>query len=225
MTTKPTEHTITSLAVTNMLLAVVVVGVAIAFLYVTFLYEPNLSTARAEQYAAEAQERLSQNSEEIQQEVQTLVTDVRPVIADAVYQQAKDDYPRYIQVLEKQGDVYLTNVEQVLVQKIEARHRHWLREHRQIIQEEFPKHATEENVERILNEFEQSLDDIAERYYVDAFRREAKQTQEIWKKFEPAEAPAPGEPTLAEQLANYTADLITLLASEQEVQSAVADNN
>jgi hypothetical protein len=158
---------------------------------------------------------LAANSEEIQAEVAALASATIPPISRAVYEQANEDFGLYIRTLEVEGDEYLASVEQMFMAKVKAQYDDFLRQHKQILKEEFPEHASDKNVEQVLTEFERTLDKLVERYYLDEFREQSKRTAALWQKFEAVEVPGPNEPSLSEQLADYTADWAVLAASQQ----------
>ncbi|MEX2175964.1 MAG: hypothetical protein WD872_16500 [Pirellulaceae bacterium] len=209
-TEPPTNAALTT---TNVLLGLLTAGIAIAFCYVAFFYKPELDPEQTARYAAEAQERFAVHSDDIQAEVVSLASDTLPPIGNAIYREVREDFGLYLNTLEEEGDVYLTNVERIFIEQVKAQYRDYLRQHRQVLAAEFPEHASEENVEQVLAEFERTFDKLIERYYLDEFRREAKRTAAVWEQFEPVEIPGPGEPSLDEQLADYTADWVVLAAA------------
>jgi RNA binding exosome subunit len=191
---------------TNILLAFLCAAFAGGFLYFEFGGAPDMDEDRAAQYAEEAQQRLQKHADEIRAEATSLAKETVPPIADAVYAQVQEDYPKYLRALENQGDEYIDNVEQILVDKVRGHYRDFLAAHRKVLEEEFPKHADPKNIDRVMQEFENRFQKLAERYYLDEFRQEAERTKSLWAKFEPLPIPGPNEPSLEEQLADYTAD-------------------
>lgn len=213
------RETRTALAVTNVILATLTAAIAIGFFYFRFFYTPEADPQAVQAYVEEAQERLDKHSEEITAEATELMQEAIPPITSAVYQQTQEDYPAYVQAVKTQGKEYLANVEDIFIAKVKAQYGDFLRAHRDVVKQEFPEHAGDENVEKILNDFEDTINKIVERYYLDEFRRETERTIALWNKFEPVEAPGPNAPSLQEQLADYTADWAVLAASSRVEQA------
>jgi hypothetical protein len=211
---KGEQRTLTALTITNVLLAILAASIAAVFLYVEFFAKPDISPQQTERYAAVARERLDEHAEVIRSEVVSLASDTVPPIADAVYQQMQEDYPLYLRALEEEGEIYLANVERIFIERVKDRYRDYLQAHREVLREEFPNHASDENVERILDDFEEAFNRIAERYYLEEFRHEADRTVELWNRIEPVPPPGPADPSLQEQLADYTADWAALAVTE-----------
>jgi hypothetical protein len=222
-TTERKQSTLGALAVTNILLGLLAASFAIAFIYIEFFYQPDVDPRQTAKYAEEAQERLDQHADEIQKEVAALASETVPPITEAVYARAKRDYPKYMDALQEESDEYLANVEKMFIEKVKAQYREYLAAHRDVLKKEFPEHASEENVEKVMREFEQTFDRLVERYYLDEFRREAKRTRTLWAKFEPLPAPGPNEPSLQEQLADYTADWTVIALAEEGEDVATSE--
>lgn len=214
------QETLTALAITNAVLAILSAAIAIGAIYFRFFYEPEADPQAAQAYLAEAQERLKQHSDEIGAEAASLVQEAVPPITTAVYSQAREDYPAYVRAVKIQGKEYLANVEQIFIAQVKAQYRDYLRAHRDVIKQEFPEHASDENVEAILTDFEETTNRIVERYYLDEFRRESERTVALWNRFEPVEVPGPNAPSLHEQLADYTADWVVLSAAHRAQKAA-----
>jgi hypothetical protein len=204
----------TALTIANVLLGLLAAVFLVAFIYAEFIYQPELDPNAAARYTAVAKERLAEHSDVILAEVGDLTAETAPVLGKAFYNQAREDYKLYLTALEREGNTYLTNVETILVAEAKDQYGEFLRRHRQVLREEFPDHASDENVEKVLAEFEHTLDRLIERYYLDEFRRESQRTVALWKNIEPVELPRPDEPSLEEQLADYSADWAVLAASE-----------
>ncbi len=220
MNQQTSRHSSTILSVTNGVLGLLLAGMLSAFLYIEFLYEPNVEPADIKPYVQEVRQRLDDHADVISEEAALLVSDTWPPLSDAFYQQTTEDYPLILQTLQTQSDEYLANSQEMLVAKVQAKYKDYLQAHRVVLEEEFPEHASKEKVERVLAEFEQTFDRLSQRYYVDEFQRETNRTKLLWNKFEPVAQPGPNDPSLGEQLADYTADwTIIALAEESEVES------
>lgn len=214
------NRTLSALLITNLVLGLLTLALAIGFLYFRFVYEPEADPSAAEPYLTEAKERFNEHSDEIAAEAASLAQDIAPPIGDAIYTQVREDYPAYMRALETRGKEYLANAEKILVNQVKAQYGDYLRAHRDVIKEEFPEHASDENVEKVLNDFEEVTDRIVERYYLEEFRQESERTVALWKQFEPLPVPGPDEPSLHEQLADYTADWTILAVSAEDNRPA-----
>jgi hypothetical protein len=207
-------QTVGALAVTNVILILLVLGIGGGFIYVRFVYQPKPEPEMYQPYLAEARERLSEHADEITAEAQELAQELAPIVEQAVLRQLRKDSSIYIRVLERQGDQYLADAEQLMVQKLKAHYRDYLRAHREVIQEEFPEHASDANVEAVLNDFEDVFHQIVQRYYLGEFRTQTQRTIALWQEFEPAPLPGPRDPSLEEQLADYFGDWTILAVAE-----------
>lgn len=200
------RHTRVSLpiAITDIVLFALIVAIGSVALYLQFFYKPRVDAEYVKQVAAAAEDRLKANAPELRREIVALGEEALPVLEAALVERARQDYHVYAQTLEHEGTEFLNNVERVFLAKVKGRYREYLQRHRQILEEEFPEHATRKNVEQVLAAFEATFDDLVERYYIDQFRREATRTERLWASIPPAQPPEEHEPSLEEQLADTT---------------------
>lgn len=203
-----TSPPVLPLTLTNGLLALLISVLGAAAVYAIFFYRPKPDPAYVAALADVAGKRLQEHAPELQREAVGLGRETWPIVQTALIQQARSDYSRFARTLEHEGSDYFANVERAFVDKVKARYRDYLRSHRQILESEFPEHATRENVERILASFEATFDELVERYYLDQFRREAARTEQLWTSIPPARRPELDEPALEEQLAETTREWI-----------------
>ncbi|MEQ8791466.1 MAG: hypothetical protein RIC55_34705 [Pirellulaceae bacterium] len=199
----------------NALLTALAIVVAVVWSYAMFFRDYRLPgaapPAKGEEvaespYAIEARKRLEKHSDEIMRESAGLAAEVLPSLGKALAVQAREDYPLYFSTLEDEGDLYLANVEQTLSEKVKEQYPDFLREHREVLAEEFPEHADKKSIDALIGEFETLADNLVERYYLDEFRSETKRTIAVWKQIEPLDPPQPDEPSLQQQLTDYAAD-------------------
>lgn len=209
-----TTPSLTALTLTNTLLAALIAVIGAFAAYVIVFYKPRSDPEYISQVAHAAGKRLQAHAPELQREVVNLSEETWPIVETALIQQARHDYSRFARSLEHEGSEYLANVERAFLRKVKARYRDYLQNHRQILESEFPEHATRENVERILTAFEETFDELVERYYLDQFRHEAARTQKLWTSIPPARSPEQDEPALEEQLADTTREwMVNALSS------------
>lgn len=218
-----TNDTLTALLVANVLMGLLLVAFATGLIYVESVDQPAPSSEVTARYTAEAKERFSQHAEAIEQEMMALASEAVPPITDAVYEQARRDFPKYVNVLEREGETLLTSIEKMFVSQVRAQVHDYLQVHRDVLQQEFPSYANPENVDRVMQEFEDTFNRIVERYYLDEFRREAETTQSLWAAIEPMPMPGPNEPSLQEQLADYSSDWTMLALEEPDDYEPTAD--
>jgi hypothetical protein len=206
---------ISALFVTNLILGCLILLIGGVSIYFEFFYKPQVDPQAAQPYVAEVRERLQRHSDKIAAEAAGIAEEVGPPIADAVYEQVKQDCPRYVRTFKTEGQEYLGNVERIFMAEVKTRYAGYLRRHRNIIKEEFPEHASDKNVEAVVADFEQTFDRLVERYYLDEFRRETDRTVALWEAVKPVEIPGPDQPSLNEQLADYASDWAVLAFSEE----------
>lgn len=205
------DETLTALTVTNVILGLLIVVAAVGFGYLQF-YQPQAEPEDFRPYVAEVRQRLTEHSPEIQAEATALAAEIGPPMVKALEEQAREDADRYVRVLRHEGRKYVESMEKQLAAKVRAKVEDYLRRHRTVLVEEFPDHASEENVERVMKEFEETIGKLSERYYLEDFRRQADRTAQVWNQIEPLDPPPPGGPSLEEQLADYVADWAVLTA-------------
>lgn len=198
----------------NALLALLAIVVAVVWSYAMFFRDYTLAGAAPGEgrevvespYAVEARKRLEAHSDQIASEAAGVAAEVLPPLGKALAVQAREDSPIYLKTLEQQGDVYLANVEEILSKKVKEQYPDFIRRHRKVLAEEFPDHADKQSLDKLMNELESLADNLVKRYYLDEFRHETERTIAVWKQIEPLDPPQPGEPSLTEQLTEYTAD-------------------
>jgi uncharacterized membrane protein YccC len=199
-----TSPPVVPLSLTNGLLALLIAVIGVVAVYAIFFYRPHPDPVYVGEVVDAAGRRLQAHAPELQREAVSLGRETWPIVQSALIHEARHDYSRFARTLEREGSEYLTNVERAFIAKVKARYREYLQRHRQILESEFPEHATRENVERILAAFEATFDELVERYYLDQFRREAARTESLWSSIPPARPPGEDEPALEEQLAETT---------------------
>lgn len=192
------------IAIADIVLFALIVSIGSVAIYLQFFYQPRVDGEYVKQVAAAAEDRLQANAPQLRREIVSLGEDALPIIQAALVERARHDYRVYAQTLEHEGSEFFDNVERAFVAKVKSRYHEYLQRHRQILEDEFPEHATRENVEQVLAAFEATFDDLVERYYLDQFRHEAAHTEKLWTSIPPAHPPEQGEPSLEEQLADAT---------------------
>jgi len=206
----------------NILLILIIIVAGGTWSYVVFGASKGAPIDEA-RITAEVEKRLSENASKIETEAKVLAADVLPPVGQALYREARQDYPRYLSTIREEGEVFGDNVQEIFVEAVKQQYRDYLQRHREVLAEEFPDHADEESLDQMVKEFEQVIENLVERYYLEEFQREGKKTAEYWAQFEPLDPPAEGEPSLEEQLADYLADWSVLAFTEEARQRAGAE--
>ena len=208
------RETFYALMATNLMLGLLALGILAAFLYAQFIYQPEFDPQQAALYTAEAKDRLAKHSEAISQEVATVAQEALPPLTEAFYQQAREDYPIYVNVLQSQGDEYLTNVELILRTK--------LRRNTRITCATIVKCCGRNSRSTPTTRMFGQCSRISRPRSIGwpngtiSTNSVSKPTvrSRLWKQVAPVEVPGPNEPSLTEQLADYTADWTALAATE-----------
>ena len=121
------KKTVGALTATNVILCLLILTIGGSYIYARFIYQPSPDADQLTPYVAEAEERIDEHADEISAEAADLAQEIVPPVANAVYEQAQEDYPRYVGVLETQGDQFLKDVEQTFVAKVQAQYHDYLR--------------------------------------------------------------------------------------------------
>jgi hypothetical protein len=211
------KRTLAFLRVAAGLLAALVLTLAGAFSYAMFFRQTKLEPEYQARVIAEVERRLAANSDELAEEAQDLASETLPPLGQALYVQAREDYPRYLSTFRGEGGIFITEVEDLFLEEAKGKYARFLARHQQVLAEEFPEQATEERVRRLIGEFQARLDKLVERYYVDEFRPEAERTIALWHRVQPLPPPAAHELPLEEELTELVADW-TILAFTEEVE-------
>lgn len=189
-----------ALSLANVILLAMIVAVTGVAIYVQYFYQPELNPQYASEVLQEAAHRLEEHAPLLEKEAILVARDSWPILESAIVDQARHDYPLWAQSLEREGSTYFNSIEAAFLAKIKARYHDYLMQHQQILRDEFPEHATPENVQRVMAAFETTMGELVERYYLDQFREEAARSQRLWRAIPPARMPEEDEPALEEQL-------------------------
>lgn len=192
----------------QVVLGVLIAAVAIVFLYSLFA-EPSIRIDK-EKLVAEMKKRMAANSDTILEEVTSFGAETLPPVANAFAEQATQDMPLYVSALDDQSDELMAGLEQQLRGKLKAQSKEYLAEHRRVFREVFPEITEDHTIDAIVRDFRETAERLAERYYLDEFRKQAKRTAKLWMSIKPVEPPRQG--TLEDQLLEYTTDWAALKA-------------
>jgi hypothetical protein len=185
-----------------------------AALYFALYFPPELTPEYQTRVLEEVRSRAIAHSDDLLREAGILATDTAAPLGKALLAEAREDYPLYLRALGRQGENLIEQLAEDVRLEVRKQYGDYLGQHRHVLAEEFPMYASGDRLERMLAELQQAVDRLADRYYVDEFRREANETLALWEQLVPADPPRSTEPTLDEQLAEHLRDWVALTAVE-----------
>src|SRR5688500_9955968 len=100
------RRTLTFLRLAAGLLAALVLTLGGAFSYAMFFRKTKLEPEYQARVIAEVERRLAANSEELTGEAQILAAETLPPLGQALYVQAREDYPRYLSRFRGEGGIF-----------------------------------------------------------------------------------------------------------------------
>lgn len=157
-----------------------------------------MATARAEELSEKAIESAKGLAE------QSL-----PVLRKAFEDQVNKDMPEYRKALEEEGTILRKNLEAELNTKIQAHFEESSEKYQAILREEFPDLEDPELLDKLYESFADIMDGLRQEYYNDKVASQLEGISDKYMKFEMAELPKEGEPSLNMQ---FVASLMYLAA-------------
>ena len=173
------------------------------------------SDAYKNRLLAELQKSVETNQDTFSKEAAKLVAGISPVVTAALQDQAANDMPLFMQVIDKQRDVLMTSLPERMSTKVETHHHALLRKHEKLLQEEFPTVQNPEVRERMMVNTVAALDRLVKKYYVDEFKKEFQAMSETWNDFPRADTPGADDPSLDKQLVGELLELVPLMFTGQ----------
>ena len=205
----------------RLLLAILVFLVFFGFLFykaaMGLVSEENLATLEKA-----GQESISANLGDVQREIQHLVDYASPKLKDAAVKQVEKDSKKYVEALNEQRKVLVENLQQRVEERLEEHYASLLREHQQILKEEFPD-LDDEKYALMMDNFQKALKALVQKYYAAEFERQFKIMNEAWDEFPVADFPAEGEPDLSKQIFANLLELLRIKLSQREASLDVED--
>jgi len=158
------------------------------------------SQENLDRLTAKATERANQSSEPALKEVQALVEHCQPVLTKAFTDQVEKDTAKYTEVLTKERELLVANLEKRLHERIMARYEEAGKQYQEILKEEFPDMDDPDTAVQLYASISQILEKLVQSYYTDQMDSQVKKLGETWEKFDMAEVPGEGEPGLEREL-------------------------
>lgn len=197
----------------NILLVVLIAVLGIGWSYLMFGQSQMPIPKQA--YLEEIEQRLTKHQETIKTEAAAVAMEVIPPISQAIYEETRQDLPRYVEEIQDQGGLFTDHVQDLFIGKAQDQYRSYLRLHRQVLAEEFPNYADAESLDQITAEFERMLNRLVERYYLNEFENQIQVSEMYWARINPIPKADNGQLDLNQQLTDYIADWSVLAFSEQ----------
>jgi len=183
----------------SLLIAVIALLVGAVWMFYNLAMEFT-SKENLDLLAAKARERAEQTADPALKELRGLYDNCRPVLIEAFQKQVEADMPKYTEVLAKQRDELVDNLQFRLSEKITARYEGAEKQYQAILQEEFPQVQDPEMLVQVYASISQIMDKLVEKYYSGQLREEIEELSKTWEEFEMADFPAAEDPTLEQQI-------------------------
>lgn len=188
----------------RVLILLVLITVVVAIVY-SFMNLANRVSSESfvNEVTTLAQKHVTDHQDVYQKEMQQLVDKSFPVVRSAFNAQAQKDLPKFTEAVNKERDVFITNLRERMDEKLAVRYKDLLKQHEQMIVTEFPELKDEATRERVLANFQLVIEKLVKRNYGDQFDEESKKLVQIWESFPAAEEPGPSDPKLEEKLLEH----------------------
>ncbi len=126
--------------------------------------------------------RAAANSQEVMNELQTLVKHTQPTVSDALEKQFTKDMPAILGLLGKEREVLALNLQDLLDQRLRAQYTKALKQHSAILQEEFDIQDVEA-LAMMVDHFEGGFQPLVKQYYGDRLKEEFNRMYATWDNF------------------------------------------
>ena len=173
------------------------------------------SEANMRVLAQKASEKLAENTDTFQAEVQALLDNASPKITEAFLAQSKKDMPLYAGAIDRERDALIKNLQVELEKQVQKRQEIISKEFEQIIADEFPAAKDRESHRKMADNIQIALNQLVKRYYVDEFESQLKEMYSLYDDFPIADAVNAGEAPHEDQLLGELLELATLKLSRR----------
>ncbi len=167
------------------------------------------------QLLKEIQQSSVEHAEIVQGEAQEVAAEVLPPLAEALYRQSREDYPRMTRTLYRETVELADDAQSVIANQVDAQYRDYLARHREVLAEEFPTYAGKEEFEQVWQEYERVLEGLIQRYHLAAFRQQSERTAKHWQQLTPLEISEADQPRLIDQFVEYFTDWSVLVFADE----------
>ncbi len=198
-----------------MLLAVLlIIGAAIWSFY--NLAKDFTSRENMNLLADTARVRAESTSQEAVKHAKALAETSLPVLREAFTAQVNKDRAKYQDALDKEREVLSKNLQTALEKKLRAHLDESSSKYQEILRDEFPDLQDPKLMEQMYANVANMMDRLVEEYYSAEIRGQIEGMNDKWLKFDLAELPKEGEPTLEMQ---FVASLFYLAAMKIDEKS------
>ncbi len=198
-----------------LLLAVLlIIGIAIWSFY--NLAKDVTSKENLNLLAQKAQARAQATSQDALRHLNALKETSLPVLQAAFTAQVEKDKPKYQEALNREGGILTKNLETELEKKLREHFEQSSAKYQAILREEFPDLQDAKLLDKMYASVTDVMDRLADEYYSDQIREQVEGINDKWHKFEMAEDPKEGEPSLEMQ---FVASLFYLAAMKIDEKS------
>ena len=171
-----------------------------------------------------AETSLNDHQKQYLGQLETLAKAAGPPISDAFYQQAKKDFPNYLQKVGAERDQLVDNLKVRMDKRLAERFEQSLKQHESLLKEEFPLADNPQVHERMMNNVAVGLESLSKRYYADQLNVEMFALYDAWDAFPAAPKPLPGEVPIEDQFIGTLLEILsTRLKSTENVASPVTN--
>ncbi|MEO2015958.1 MAG: hypothetical protein ABGZ53_16485 [Fuerstiella sp.] len=195
-------------------------------LAVGLMFYQLVSRIQSEEFQSElstlAQAHLDDNMNIYQNEVQTLVDTVSPVLMKAFRDRLDEDMPLYTEALNEHKDLLVENLRPKLEGLVKDRYGEILVSFEDVIAEEFPEAADPQVQQRIQQNLETGMSKLVQKYYIDSLQLSLEDLLATWDAFPPADPPGEGMESVSQQLIGALMEMVTQrIAAKEEFDPSV----
>jgi len=189
-----------------LLLVVFVIGI-------TTLYYQLVSRVQSRTFqqalVSHAQTYLEENGAEYSAEVEKLVSNVTPVLTEALQDQVKRDMPRYTEAIAAEREELVNNLKPELKKLVQARYKSGIGEIRELLVAEFPDAKDPVVQNRLEGSIQRALEKMVQEYYLDDVDAQVASAVKVWDIFPAAEEPDKDEAGPARQLIGCLLEMLS----------------
>jgi hypothetical protein len=170
-----------------------------------------------------SQAHVNENQAVYQGQVQQFVDRTYPIVTKAFSTQATKDLPKFTEAFNLQRDEFVNNLRQRMDAKLAKKYDDLLKQHENLIVEEFPELKDKDTRDRVLANFQFVIEKLVKRNYGDQFNDEANKLIAVWESFPAAEEPGPADAKLEEKLLEHLLHVATGVMTTMQQQNVVTE--
>lgn len=165
-----------------------------------------------------ARVRAESTSQEAVKQAKALAQTSLPVLRDAFTAQVNKDKAAYQAALDREGQALSKNLQTALEKKLRAHLDESSNKYQEILRDEFPDLQDPKLMEQMYANVANMMDRLVEEYYSAEIRGQIEGMNDKWLKFDLAELPKEGEPSLEMQFVASLFYLAAMKIDEKSVQ-------